>query len=258
VERDREPLPSRIDGLPDLPDTALAVLEAGLPALDLGELPPAVRAMLEGHLRLMLAWNAAMNLTAIREPGAAACLHILDSLAAVPLLRARGVDALIDLGSGGGYPGLPIAVALPARRALLVDSIAKKARFIATAASALGLEERVEAFAGRSEALAADRRHRERWPAVVTRAVAALPELAELGLPLLARGGVLVAWKRRPIDVELAAAAPAVDALGGGRVELIDVHVPGLEDHVLVVIEKVRPTPAGYPRDPAARKQRPW
>jgi 16S rRNA (guanine527-N7)-methyltransferase len=258
VDRDREPLPSRIFGLPDLPDAALAILDAGLPALGLGEIPPEVRVMLEGHLRLMLAWNVAMNLTAIRDPAAAACLHILDSLAAVPLLRARGVDALIDLGSGGGYPGLPIAVALPARRALLVDSIAKKARFIATAASALGLEDRVEAFAGRSEALAADRRHRERWPAVVVRAVAALPELVELGLPLLARGGVLIAWKRRPIDAELAAAAPAMVALGGGRVELIDVRAPGLEGHVLVVIEKVHPSPSGYPRDPATRKQRPW
>jgi 16S rRNA (guanine527-N7)-methyltransferase len=258
VDLDREPLPSRIDGLPDLPDAAHAVLDAGLPALGLGELSPDVRVMLESHLRLMLAWNAAMNLTAIRDPAAAACLHILDSLTAVPLLRARGVDALIDLGSGGGYPGLPIAIVLPARRALLVDSIAKKARFIATAASALGLEERVEAFAGRAEALAADRRHRECWPAVVVRAVGALPELAELGLPLLTRGGVLVAWKRRPIDAELAAAAPAVEALGGGRMELVDVPVPGLDGHVLVVVDKVRPTPAGYPRDPATRKQRPW
>jgi 16S rRNA (guanine527-N7)-methyltransferase len=258
VDLDREPLPSRIDGLRDLPDAALAVLDVGLPALGLGELRPDVRVMLEGHLRLLLAWNAAMNLTAIRDPAAAACLHILDSLTAVPLLRARGIDALIDLGSGGGYPGLPIAVVLPARRALLVDSIAKKARFIATAASALGLEERVEAFAGRAEVLAADRRHRERWPAVVVRAVGALPELAELGLPLLARGGVLVAWKRRPIDGELAAAAPAVDALGGGRVQLVDVPVPGLDGHVLVVIDKVRPSPAGYPRDPTTRKQRPW
>jgi 16S rRNA (guanine527-N7)-methyltransferase len=258
VDRDREPLPSRIDGLPDLPVAALAILDAGLPALGLAELPPDARVMLEGHLRLMLAWNVAMNLTAIRDPVAAACLHILDSLTAVPLLRARGVDALIDLGSGGGYPGLPIAVALPARRALLVDSIAKKARFIATAASAIGVADRVEAFAGRSEELAADRRHRERWPAVVVRAVAALPELIELGLPLLAPGGVLIAWKRRSIDAELAAAAAAVDALGGGRVELIDVRAPGLEGHVLVVIEKVRPTPSGYPRDPAARKQRPW
>lgn len=258
MDRAREPLPSRVDGLPGLPDAVRAILDAGLPAVGLADLPPPARTALEDHLRLLFAWNAAINLTAIRDPEAAARLHLLDSLAAVPLLRARGIDALIDLGSGGGFPGLPIAIALPARRALLVDSVAKKARFIATVASALGLEDRVEAFAGRVETLAADRHHRERWPAVVARAVGGLPELVELALPLLAPGGVLVAWKRRPADAELAAAGTALDALGGARPEVVDIGVPGLEEHVLVIVEKVHPTPPGYPRDPADRKRRPW
>lgn len=258
MDRAREPLPSRVDGLPGLPDAVRAILDAGLPAVGLADLPPPARTALEDHLRLLFAWNAAINLTAIRDPEAAARLHLLDSLAAVPLLRARGIDALIDLGSGGGFPGLPIAIALPARRALLVDSIAKKARFIATVATALRLEGRVEAFAGRVETLAADREHRERWPAVVARAVGGLPELAELALPLLAPGGILVAWKRRPADAEMAAAGAALEALGGARPEVVSVGVPGLEEHVLVVVEKVRPTPSGYPRDPADRKRRPW
>lgn len=258
MDRAREPLPSRVDGLPGLPDAVRAILDAGLPAIGLSDLPTSARTALEDHLRLLFAWNAAINLTAIRDPEAAARLHLLDSLAAVPLLRARGIDALVDLGSGGGFPGLPIAIALPARRAVLVDSVAKKARFIATVASALGLDDRVEAFAGRVETLAADRRHRERWPAVVARAVGALPELVELALPLLAPGGLLVAWKRRHVDAELAAAAPALEALGGGRPELVGVDLPGLQEHVLVVVEKVRPTPASYPRNPADRKRRPW
>ena len=102
----------------------------------------------------------------------------------------------LDLGSGGGYPGLPLALALPAERALLVDSIAKKAAFLEVAVAAAGVAGRVEIAAARAESLAADRRHRERWPAVTVRAVASLAELVELAFPLLAPGGVLVAWKR--------------------------------------------------------------
>ena len=179
------------------------------------------------------------------------------------LLRERGLDALLDLGSGGGYPGLPLALALPARRTLLVESVGKKAAFLAAAAAGLLRVDagpatgEIEVFNGRAEALAADRRHRERWPAVVARAIAPLPELAEIALPLVARGGLLVAWKRRPLDAELGAAAPAIELLGGGPPRILPITLAGLEDHVLVVVEKLAATPAAYPRDPAQRRRRP-
>ncbi len=253
----REPLPTRVEGLPALPAAYGETLDAGLEAL--GEtLPPGVRTRLDDHVRLLLAWNAAINLTAIDEPAAVAREHVLDSLAALPLLRAAGADRLLDLGSGGGFPGLPLAVALPAHRALLIDSTAKKTRFLATVTAALGLDPGVAVAAARAEALARDPRHRGRWPVVVARAVAPLAELVELGLPLLARGGLLLAWKRVPLEAELARAVAALRALGGGPPQLEPVAVAGLEDHRLVRIVRVGPVPAGFPRDPAARRRRPW
>jgi 16S rRNA (guanine527-N7)-methyltransferase len=120
-----------------------------------------------------------------------------------------------------------------------------------------GVADRVAVIAGRAESLAVDPAHRGRWGAVVARAVADLTELGELALPLLRPGGLLVAWKRRPIDEELAAAARAVRLLGGRVADLEVVSVPGLEDHLLVVVEKVAETPREFPRDPAARRRRP-
>lgn len=226
--------------------------------MGLRDLPAPGGTALEDHLRLLLAWTTAVNLTAIRDPLAAVVAHVLDSLAAVPLLRREGVRALLDLGSGGGYPGLPLAIALPAERALLVESIGKKARFLATAVAGLGLAERVEVAAERAESLAVDRRHRERWPAVTARAVAALPELVELTFPLLAPGGLLVAWKRSSIDEERVRAMPALVALGGGTLAVLELAPPVPAGHVLVIFRKTGRTPAGWPRSPAERIRRPW
>lgn len=210
-----------------------------------------------GHARLLIAWNRSINLSGIREPAMIALEHVLDSLTAVPLLRAAGIDEFVDLGSGGGYPGLPLAVALPARRAVLIELVGKKARFLVTAVEALGIADQVGVAAARAEDLAADARHRGRWQAVVARAVADLSELAELSLPLLLPGGLLVAWKRRPVDDELARSERALRQLGGRLVEVGPVIVPGLEDHVLAVVQKVADTPPEFPRDPAARRRRP-
>ncbi len=258
MERPREPLPLRVQDVADLPAAALDALDDGLAVLGLGDLPPTARPAIVGHLRLLLAWTNAINLTAIREPVEAVRRLVLDSLTALPILRERGIDAFIDLGSGGGYPGLPLAAALPARRALLVDSVTKKVRFLEAAVAATGLEASVEAYAGRVETLAFDGRHRERWPGVVVRAVGDLAELAELSLPLLAPEGLLIAWKRTGVEPELDAAAVAIDLLGGSVpvVMAVDPRL-GSADHVLVVVTKRRPTPPGYPRDPAERKRRP-
>ena len=258
MDRHREPLPSRVEDLPGLPEPALAALEDGLGTLALEDLAPSDHRAIVDHLRLLLVWTGAINLTAIRDPVAAVRGHILDSLAAVTILREHAVDAFIDLGSGGGYPGVPLAAAVPARRALLVESVAKKARFLETAVAAIGMSDRLETFAGRAEALGRDPRHRERWPAVVARAVGSLGEVAELGLPLLAPDGVLVAWKTADLDAELAAARGALGTLGGGRPEIrpVDPRL-GLGGHVLVVVAKTGPTPKAYPRDPALRGRRP-
>ena len=127
-----------------------------------------------------------------------------------------------------------------------------------TAITPVDLAASVESFAGRSEVLAADRRHRERWPAVVVRAVGDLAGIAELGLPLLAPGGVLIAWKGADARAEMAAAGAAIALLGGSPpVAVAADRRLGADDHVLVTTTKVNPTPDGYPRDPADRRRRP-
>lgn len=255
-----DPLPTCVSGLDLLPPAFAATLAAGLAAALGRDAPGLAEAQLTAigdHVRLLLAWNEAINLSGIRTAEVIAREHVLDSLAAVPLLRRLGVDQFADIGSGAGYPGLPLAVALPARRALLVELIAKKARFLAAAADAAGVNDRVAVAADRAEAVAADRAHRGRWAAVVARAVADLPELVELALPLLRTGGLLVAWKRRPVEDEVTRAQGALRQLNGRLVEMETVTVPGLEDHVLAVVEKVAETAPRFPRSPAARRRAP-
>jgi len=256
VDRPRGPLPTRVSDLAPLPAAYHDVLDAGLAALGLA-LDPGARAAIDDHARMLLAWTTAINLTAVRDPAEVARRHVLDSLAAVPPLRARGVRALLDLGSGGGYPGLPLAAALPADRALLVDSIAKKVRFLEAAIEATGMGDRAHAETARAESLARDPADREAWSAVMARAVASLAELVEVGLPLVAPEGVLVAWKRAPVDDELAAAAPALTALRAGRVSVAHISVPGLDDHCLVVIERGGAIDPRFPRDPGERRRHP-
>jgi 16S rRNA (guanine527-N7)-methyltransferase len=257
VDSPHEPLPTRVEETTDLPADYDAALVAGLAALGFS-LSPQARAAIDGHARLLLAWTQAINLTAIREPGAVALAHVVDSLSALPILRERGVDRFIDLGSGGGYPGLPLAAGLPAARALLLEPIRKKAGFLSTVIEAIGLAGTVEAAPVRAEALAADRRHRGRWPAVTARAVAGLAELLELAVPLLEPGGVLVAWKRGDLEDEWRAAERALDALGGASLEARPVSIPGLAGHCLVLATAGRSTPSAYPRDPGVRRRRAW
>ena len=253
----REPLPTRVEDVPELPPEAVHALDVGLAALDLA-LDSDARRAVEDHARLLLVWTAAINLTAIRDATAVATAHIVDTLTAVAVLRSRGLDRFLDLGSGGGYPGLPLAVALPAGRALLIEPVGKKARFLDVVIAATEVGATVEAAAIRAEALAADPDHRGQWPAITARAVAALPELVELAFPLLAQGGSLIAWKRGDVAHEVAAAQRAIHALGGGTIEGVPVDVPGLEGHVLIVVTRHGHVPTAYPRDPAVRRRRPW
>lgn len=257
MDRVREPLPSRVELTPELPPAYHDALDAGAAALGLDLAGPA-RTAIDGHIRLLLAWTRSINLTAIRDPAAAATLHVVDSLAAVAVLRDQGVDRFLDLGSGGGLPGIPLAAALPATEALLVEPIGKKARFLATALAATGLADTVGVVATRGETLAHDTAQRGGWPAVTARAVASTAELVELAFPLLAVGGRLVAWKRGDLTGELPAARSAVAALGGGTVAIVEVDAPGLADHRLVVVTRHGRVPDGYPRDPAARRRKPW
>ncbi len=226
----------------------------------------------EAHARLLRDWNEAINLTAIREPAEVARRHTCDSLSAVPLLSelVRPGATLLDIGSGGGYPGLPLAAALPFSRVGLLDSVGKKARFLAVAGAAVAEvlaeteDERapvvIEAIAERAEDVAEEYGQREAWDVVVSRAVGSLAEVLELSLPLTREGGTVVAWKREEegggLRRELQGAGSIIRAAGGGRPRVVAVEATGLAGHRLVVVPKERTTPIAYPRPAGVRRRR--
>jgi 16S rRNA (guanine527-N7)-methyltransferase len=257
VSQGREPLPTRVRDTIAVPAAYHDALRIGLEELGIA-LDDAATAAIEGHVRLLLAWTSAINLTSIRDPAAVAVSHVVDSLTALPLLRAQGVDRLLDIGAGGGFPGIPLAAAIPSLAVTLLEPIAKKSRFLETSVEATGLASRVTVVTARAEALARDPTRRGYWPAVVARAVGSMADLVELAFPLLQQGGELIAWKRGRIDDELGAAHRAIEALGGGTVTVHEVRVRALGGHRLVVATRTGSARAGYPRDPAARRRRPW
>lgn len=207
---------------------------------------------------LLLQANLRTNLTRVTEPGAVARLHLLDALAALPLLDEWMPDLVIDLGSGGGIPAIPLALARPEMRWTLVESVGKKAAALGDFVEALGLRN-VTIIADRAEALGQHPAHRERYDAVTARACAPLPVLAELAVPLLARGGSLLAWKG-PLDErdeEIRAGRAALAQLGGGPLEILGTGLPALGGHRLIAVRKESPTPARFPRRPGEPGRRP-
>ena len=245
------------------------MVDAGLVSAGM-ELARPARAAIDGHVRLLVAWNSSINLTALRRPEQIARNHVLDSLIAASAIGALRPQGLLDLGSGGGFPGLPLAAVLLTKRVALVDSIGKKARFLDVAAEAVSnalsdagqQPPEITAVAERAEDLADQPEQREAWSVVVARAVGSVAEIAELGLPLAARGGHVVCWKRDSADgalqAEIADARRICQGTGGGTPRIIGLAAAdrvGLPGHCLVVIEKRRPTPERYPR-PAGERRR--
>ena len=209
---------------------------------------------LERYVGLLLEANARLNLTRVVEPGPVARLHLLDALSALPLLAEAAPRQALDLGSGGGVPGIVLAIASPEVRWTLVDSVGKKVRALAGFVEALGLAN-VQVRAARAEDLGRGP-ERAAFDAVAARACAPMPVLMEYALPLLRAHGRLIAWKGALSAEELGTGRSAAELLGGGEPSLRQTGIPALGDHVLVVVEKVRPTPERYPRragEPARR-----
>jgi len=227
-------------------ETDAAELRAGL--------PPGFADGVESYVRLLLEANARLNLTRIVEPGAVARLHLLDSLAALALIPAS-VGRAVDLGSGGGVPGIVLALARPDVHWTLVDSVGKKADALRDIATTLRLAN-VDVVADRAERLGRGT-SRESFDLVTARACAALPVLVEYALPLLRVGGSLLAWKGPISSDELAAGAAASELLGGGVPEARPTGVAALGDHRFVLVGKLRPTPSRWPRRPGEPSRRP-
>jgi 16S rRNA (guanine527-N7)-methyltransferase len=163
---------------------------------------------------------------------------------------------LVDVGSGGGMPGLPLKIAFPRLHVTLVESVHKKAEFLRQTVSNLGLRD-VEVVAARAEVAARDAAHRDAYDWATARALGTLPVVVELCAPFLAPGGLLVAQRGGDLDADLARAAPAFKALHLWSRTPIELDLPGLHGHGLIVGEKYAPTPEAYPRRSGMARKRP-
>ncbi|MCH2146156.1 MAG: 16S rRNA (guanine(527)-N(7))-methyltransferase RsmG [Phycisphaerales bacterium] len=206
-----------------------------------------------GHwLELLVAGNERMNLTRILHPEDAWHRHVLDSLSLLPMIATAGARSLIDIGSGGGAPGIPLAVVCPELRVGLVETTGKKATFLEETVGVLGLEN-VTVFNDRAERLAAHGEpQREAWDIVTARAVGRLPVLLELTVPFARVDGHVLAIKGGQADEEIEEARAALHRLHVSVVETVRTTTG-----TIVVIEKPRPTPKCYPRGAGEPKRSP-
>ena len=211
------------------------------------------------YYRELAEWNSRINLTGIAGCEDVQAKHFLDSLSvsqAMPVEAMAG-GALADVGSGAGFPGLPLKIACPGLRVTLVESIGKKAAFLRHVVGAMGLDG-VEVLAERAETLAHRPHLREAFDVVTARAVVELDSLAELTLPLCRVGGRVIAQKKLDVSDELGRAERAIAILGGRLEEIVPVNLDEIgEQRCLVVLAKVSPSPAEYPRRPGMPAKRP-
>ena len=227
-----------------------AIIRDGLEALGLAT---ENAGKLARYGRLLLEKNRVMNLTAITEPKDVAALHFLDSAALLTLADFRG-KKVADVGTGAGFPGLPLKIVEPSMDVTLLDSLNKRIDFLKDVCADLGVD--AACVHARAEEFAAG--HRESFDIVTSRAVASLPLLAELCLPLVKEGGYFLSMKAVDSDAELASAAHAIDILGGKVERTEDYDIPGTDvRHRLIFLKKVRETPKKYPRPFAKIKKNP-
>ena len=227
------------------------ILREGLAAL---ALPTDAAVPLMAFSARLLETNKVMNLTAITEPEDVARLHLLDCAALLHMTDFRG-KRVVDVGTGAGFPGMPLRILEPDFDLTLLDSLGKRIAFLQRVCDEMGLQ-RVTCIHARAEEFAA--KHREQYDIATSRAVAALNVLCELTLPLVKVGGRFLAMKAVDSDDEIRAAKSAVAQLGGKVEDIRDYTIPGTDiTHRVVVIGKVKPTPDAFPRAFAKIKKAP-
>lgn len=246
-------------------------LAAGARALLHLELTPAQLAAFQAYADELRAWNERFNLTAIKDLEAIQIKHFLDSLSILKVLspqpaseasRLRTLDLslrtshselrtkLVDVGTGAGFPGLPLKIVCPQMQLTLVEATGKKVKFCEHVVETLKLSG-VSVVKARAEEIGRDPAHREQYDWAVARAVAEMPTLAEYLLPLVRRGGRAVAQKGQDAPAETHGAEGAVKRLGGELEQIVPVELPGIvEARYLVVFKKIAATPPAYPRRP--------
>jgi 16S rRNA (guanine527-N7)-methyltransferase len=205
----------------------------------------------------LMDWNARFNLTAIRDVPGIRTKHFLDSLTCLLAIRQSTPLSLIDIGTGAGFPGIPLKIALPNLQLTLVESVGKKIDFCQHMIEKLGLEH-VEVVQARAEDLGQMLEYRERFDWAVARAVANLQVLAEYLLPLVRVGGSMLAQKGQSGPAEAHAVEKAAKLLGGRLRQVMQVNLPGVaDDRYLVVIDKVATTPPQFPRRTGVAAKKP-
>ncbi|MCS7068569.1 MAG: 16S rRNA (guanine(527)-N(7))-methyltransferase RsmG [Meiothermus sp.] len=202
----------------------------------------------EQFYRRLVEANATTNLTAIRDERGIVLKHFVDSLSCLKSGRLEGSLRVLDLGTGAGFPGLPLKLVRPELELTFLDATHKKIAFIESICRELNLSG-TQCLWGRAETLGHDPAHREAYDRVVSRAVSALNTLSELCLPLVKVGGFMIAQKGAGVAEELEQARAAIHQLGGAVRDVVAFKLLGLEEpRALVVVEKTHPTPARYPR----------
>ena len=206
---------------------------------------------------ILLDWNTRFNLTAITEPDSIRVKHFLDSLTCLRILPAQGEFSLIDVGTGAGFPGIPLKIFNPSIKLTLSESVGKKANFCRIAVEELQLTN-VQVITGRAETIGQDKKFRECYDWAVARAVAPLSVLAEYLLPLVHIGGSMLAQKGGNVDIEITQAENAIKTMGGKLDSVIPITLPnGMGEHTLIRIRKITSTPEKYPRRPGIPKKSP-
>ncbi len=215
--------------------------------------------LFERFMELMLEWNEKINLTAITEPEEVLIKHFIDSLVPLCYIEKYGLNlsSSLDLGTGGGFPGVPLKIMHPESRILLADSLKKRITYLDIVIKELGLQN-IETLRARAEEMGSNRNYREIFSAVFSRAVAALNILVEYCLPLVKLGGVFVALKGPNLNDELEDAKKAIVLLGGEITGVEQIELPKINDpRTLVFIKKIKTTPNKYPRKPGTPKKSP-
>lgn len=209
------------------------------------------------YQELLVEWNQKMNLTALTEPKDVAIKHMIDSVSVYDEKWFSEGMSVIDVGTGAGFPGLPLKILCPSLKVTLLDSLNKRVKFLETVVSELGLSDIVCVHA-RAEEAARQKQYREKFDAVVSRAVARLPILAEYDLPFVRVGGFFAAMKGAKYEEEAEEAKKAVKLLGGGEPVLREIKLPGLEDkRGIIYIRKEKRTPSVYPRKAGTPEKNP-